>query len=221
MAPVRKTPPAVPRGYQLKVTLQNVRPPIWRRFTVRDDVTLLKLHDLLQAIMGWTDSHLHQFVIGGKRFSRPEFDLPPPRLDERKARLRDVLRKPNDRLTYEYDFGDSWEHAVVLEQVLPHEPRARYPVILAGKRACPPEDCGGAHGYGHLLEVLAAPEHPEHQDLREWAGGNFDSEHFDVGALNRVFHGGWYLPSEDESQPAARRPRSPQTTLRLGARRGR
>src|SRR3989304_4218715 len=117
----RKRSPA-PRAYQLKLTLPNVRPPIWRRFTVRDDITLLKLHDLLQAIMGWTDSHLHQFVVGSTRFSRPEFDLPLPRHDEGKTRLRGVLKKPNDRLNYEYDFGDSWEHAVVLEQVLPHEP---------------------------------------------------------------------------------------------------
>ena len=217
MTPETKRLAASPRAYQLKVTLQNVRPPIWRRFTVRDDITLHKFHGLLQAIMGWTDSHLHQFVSGGTRFSRPEFDLPTPQHDDGRARLRDVLKKPNDRLTYEYDFGDGWEHVVVLEQVLQHEPRARYPVILAGKRACPPEDCGGAHGYGHLLEVLASPDHPEHKDLGEWAGEDFDSDRFDVGALNRSFHGGWYLPGEVEPSTADRRPRSPQTTLQLGA----
>ena len=218
MAPARKRPPVSPRSYQLKVTLQGVRPPVWRRFTVRDDITLLKLHDLLQIIVGWTDYHLHQFVMGGTRFSGPEFDLPPPQRDEGKVRLRDVLKKPGDRLVYEYDLGDRWEHAVVLELVLPHEPRARYPVILDGKRACPPDDCGGAPGYGHLLEVLAAPDHPEHEDLREWVGKKFDSERFDVGALNRVFHGGWHLPTEDEPQPAARGTRARQATLRLGAR---
>ena len=200
------------------MTLQRVRPPVWRRFTVRDDITLPKLHALLQIIMGWTDSHLHQFVVGGKRFNHPEFDLPPPRQNEGSARLRDVLKKPADRLVYEYDFGDGWEHAVVLEQVLPHEPRARYPVILDGRRACPPEDCGGASGYAHLLEVLAASDHPEHEDLREWVGGKFNSERFDVGALNRVFHGGWHLPAEDEPRPPVRASRSRQTTLRLGAR---
>src|SRR5438034_372539 len=113
MAPARKTTSDAPRAYRLKVTLQDVRPPIWRRFTVRDDVTLLKLHEFLQVIMGWTDSHLHEFVSGGMRFSRPEFDLPPPRRDEGTVRLRDVLKKPNDRLIYEYDFGDGWEHAIV------------------------------------------------------------------------------------------------------------
>src|SRR5439155_4322179 len=108
-------PPA--RAYQLKVTLQDVHPPIWRRFTVRDDITLLKFHDLLQIIMGWTDSHLHQFVVGDVRFNLPELELPPPRKDERRMRLRGVLQKPNDRLVYEYDFGDGWEHLVVLEEV--------------------------------------------------------------------------------------------------------
>ncbi len=221
MARARKTQPAAPRAYQLKVTLQEVRPPIWRRFTVRDDITLLKLHELLQVIMGWSDSHLHQFVAGGMRFNRPEFDLPPPRKDEARIRLREVLKKPADRLVYEYDFGDGWEHVVVLEQVLAHEPRARYPVILDGKRACPPDDCGGPPGYEHLLEVLAAADHPEHEDLLEWAGGQLDPERFDVGALNRVFHGGWYLPSGDDPTPAPRRRPAQQTALRLGARKRR
>jgi hypothetical protein len=217
MTPARKRPPASPRSYQLKLTLEGVRPPVWRRYTVRDDITLLKLHDLLQIIMGWTDSHLHQFVVRGRRFNHPDLDLPPPREDEGKVQLRDVLKKPTDRMVYEYDFGDGWAHALVLERVLPHELRARYPVILDGRRACPPEDCGGAFGYGHLLDVLAAPDHPEHEELREWAGEKFDSERFDVGELNRVFHGGWHLPGEDELQAPGRASRSRQTTLRLGA----
>ncbi len=218
MAPARKSPSAVPRAYRLKVTLQEVRPPIWRRFTVRDDVTLLKLHELLQIIMGWTDSHLHQFVAGGMRLSCPEFDLPPPQRDEGRVRLRDVLKKPNDRLVYEYDFGDGWEHAIVLEEVLAHEPRARYPVIFDGKRSCPPDDCGGPPGYEQLLEALAKPDHPEHEEMREWAGKEFDPERFDVGALNRVFHGGWYLPSEDEPRPRTAKKQARQTMPRLGAR---
>ena len=105
---------------------------------------------------------------------------------------------------------------MVLEQVLAHEPRARYPVILAGKRACPPEDCGGVPGYYRLLEVLASPRHPEHRDMVEWVGGSFDFESFDVGALNSAFHGGVYLSGEisaaaPRSKPGLRR----QATLRL------
>ena len=121
-------------------------------------------------------------------------------------------------MVYEYDFGDSWEHLVALEQVLAHEPRARYPVILAGKRACPPEDCGGVHGYYHLLEVLASPGHAEHRDMVEWVGGSFDPEAFDVGALNRAFHGGWYLPEESGAgAPRSKSALPRQTSLRLGA----
>ncbi len=216
MAPVSKPSPAAPRAYRLKVTLQDVRPPIWRRFTVRDDLTLLKLHQLLQIIMGWTDSHLHQFIAGSTYLSRPEFELSSPRKDESRVRLRDVLKKPSDRLVYEYDFGDGWEHAIVLEQALPHEPRARYPVILDGKRSCPPDDCGGPSGYAHMLEVLAKPTHPEHEELREWVGEGFDAERFDIRAMNRAFHGGWYLPDEEKPGPAIARPQSRQTTLRLG-----
>ena len=220
MPRARKSPPVAPRAYRLKVTLQDVRPPIWRRFTVRDDIILLKLHELLQIIMGWTDSHLHQFVSGGTHLSLPEFDLPSPRRDESKVRLRDVLKKPNDRLVYEYDFGDGWEHAIVLEEILVHEARTRYPVILDGERSCPPDDCGGPPGYEHLLEVLAKSDRAEHEQLREWAGKGFDSERFDVRALNRVFHGGWYLPGEEEPGAAVAKKRAQQTTPRLGARKG-
>ena len=218
MATPRRTLPVPPRAYRLKVTLQDVRPPIWRRFAVRDDITLLKLHELLQPIMGWTDSHLHEFIAAGTHLSRPEFDLPSPRGDESRVLLRDVLKKPNYRLVYNYDFGDGWEHAVVLEEVLAHEPRARYPVILDGKRSCPPDDCGGPPGYMHLLEALASPGHPEHEELREWAGEAFDPERFDLRALNRAFHGEWYLPGQEPPGASVVKKRARQTTLRLGAR---
>ena len=204
-----------PQVYELKVTLRGPKPPIWRRFRVRDDTTLEKLHDLLQQIMGWTDSHLHQFVARGICYGHRDPELP-PRQDEKQVLLRQVLKKPKDRLIYEYDFGDSWEHLVVVEQVLAHEPRARYPVILAGKRACPPEDCGGVSGYDRLLDVLATPRHPEHRDIVEWVGGSFDPEAFDVGALNRAFQGGWYLPEEARADPPRSKTALPrQTSLRL------
>jgi len=203
MTKTRAREPAHPQAYELKVTLRGIRPPIWRRFRVRDDITLGKLHDLLQVIMGWTDSHLHQFVSKGIYYGQPDPEF--PRQDEGKVHLRDVLRKPKDRLMYEYDFGDSWDHDLVLERVLPHEARARYPLIVAGKRACPPEDCGGIPGYYRLLEALANSADPEHQELLEWVGGSFDPEAFDVGTLNRVFHGGWYL-AEGEGRLRTIRP---------------
>lgn len=205
-----------PQVYQLKVTLQGTKPPIWRRFQVRDDLTLEKLHGLLQDIMGWTNSHMHQFIVRDTYYGHRDPELP-PRQDEKRVHLRDVLKKPNDRMIYEYDFGDSWEHLVVLEQVLPHELRTRYPIIMGGKRACPPEDCGGVPGFYRLLDALASPKHPEHQNMVQWVGGAFDPQAFDVGALNRAFHGGWCPP--EQTGPGAPRSKTAlpqQTTLRLG-----
>ena len=203
--------------YELKVTLRDIRPPIWRRIRVRSDITLFKLHTILQFVMGWMDGHMHQFVAKAKSYGRVDREFPECE-NEKKALLSQVLRRPKDSLLYEYDFGDGWEHTVVLEQVLDVEPGGKYPCVLDGKRACPPEDCGGTGGYEHLLEVLADPRHPEHADMVEWVGGSFDPEAFDPDEINRGFHGGWYLP------PLADAPRSKtalprQTKLKLtGAR---
>ena len=194
-----------PRTLVLSVTLRHVRPPVWRRFTIRDDARFDELHDVLQAVMGWQDSHLHQFETGERRIGLPDLDLPGPPEDEHRVRLREVLRRRGDRVRYEYDFGDGWEHDVELVEVRPHEPGSRYPVILGGRRACPPEDCGGPGGYANLLAALRSPEHPDHQMLTEWIGGRFDAERFDAGELNRRFHGGWHFPEHVElAVPAAR-----------------
>ncbi|MBM5810409.1 MAG: plasmid pRiA4b ORF-3 family protein [Gammaproteobacteria bacterium] len=166
--------------YRLKVSLRGIRPPIWRRFQVPADMTLRKLHDCLQEVMGWTDSHLHQFEAGGVIYGTPDADFGVATINETRARLEQVLRRPKDRLTYEYDFGDGWEHDVVLEGILPPAPAARYPIVEDGKRACPPEDCGGPYGYLCFLEIIADPRHPEHEEMLEWAGGQFDPEAFEV-----------------------------------------
>jgi hypothetical protein len=180
------------KAYQLKVTLRGARPPIWRRLEVKGETTLFMLHEILQLAMGWTDSHLHQFIAKGKCYGTPDPDFFVDRENERKVRIDQVLKKPKDRMVYEYDFGDSWEHEVVVEKVMPAERgRGRYPLVTAGKRACPPEDCGGIPGYYHLLEVLRSPRHPEHQEMLEWYGGTYDPEGLDLQEVNRRFHGGW------------------------------
>lgn len=204
------------RIYELKVTLAGTRPPIWRRLRVKSDITLFKLHGILQRVMGWMDGHLHQFVARDTTYGELDPELPGPRENERKARLSEVLRKPKDRLMYEYDFGDGWRHLVVLEQVLEAEEGARYPYVVAGKRACPPEDSGGVGGYARLLEVLANPRHPEHRDLVEWVGGTFDPEAFDRDEINRSFHGGWYLPKPDDA-PRSKTALPRQTVFKLVA----
>ncbi|MEK7348450.1 MAG: plasmid pRiA4b ORF-3 family protein [Candidatus Eisenbacteria bacterium] len=177
--------------FRLKVTLRGSKPPIWRRFLVPGDITLKRLHDSLQAVMGWTDSHLHQFSARGVLYgtSDPEFGV--ARLSESRTTVDQLLRRPKDRLTYEYDFGDSWEHDVILEAALPPGSDGRYPAVEAGRRACPPEDVGGVHGYAAFLEILANPEHPEHRDMLEWIGGRFDPEFFDARAADLAIHGGW------------------------------
>jgi hypothetical protein len=177
--------------FRLKVTLRGSKPPIWRRFLVPSTITLKRLHDSIQAVMGWTDSHLHQFEMAGIFYGAPDRELGMTRVNENKATVDQLLRRPKDRLTYEYDFGDSWVHDVVLEAVLPPGGDGRFPIVEAGRRACPPEDVGGIYGYADFLKAIANPKHPEHQEMLEWAGESFDPELFDVQEANLAIHGGW------------------------------
>jgi hypothetical protein len=174
--------------YQLKIVLEEVRPQIMRRVLVPADITLNVLHDVLQTAMGWTDSHLHSFSFGGREFTAhyEEGDLEELNMeDERGVTLSGLITEPKAAFTYQYDFGDGWQHIVTLEKVLPAVPNTDYPLCLAGKRACPPEDCGGAWGYSGLLKVLRDPTHPEYKDMRAWAGRKFDSELFDLEKVNK------------------------------------
>jgi len=166
--------------YQLKITLKESRPPIWRRFQVRSDVTLAKLHRIIQEVMGWFDGHLHQFIVGRIYYGVPDPDDLSETRDERKVRLDQILSVPGRKIVYEYDFGDGWEHEIVLEKILSPDPKTRYPRCLDGARACPPEDCGGIYGYADFLEAIRNPEHEEHEEMLEWIGGEFDPEHFDA-----------------------------------------
>ncbi len=177
--------------FRLKVTLRGSKPPIWRRFLVPAGITLKRLHYSIQAVMGWTDSHLHQFEMNGVLYGISDREFGVTRVSENKTTVDQLLRRPKDRLIYEYDFGDSWVHDVVLEAILPPGGDGRYPIVEAGRRACPPEDIGGIHGYAHFLEGLANPKHPEHQEIMEWIGGSFDPEFFDVHEANLAIHGGW------------------------------
>lgn len=175
--------------YQFKVTLKGISPPIWRRFQVTDDVTLRKLHRILQVIMGWENSHLHLFEIGDIRYSVPSPDGPDLfdsyTKDERRVKLSRLALAEKSRFIYEYDFGDSWTHEILVEKILAPGPDVKYPVCIAGKRSAPPEDCGGIWGYAELVEAILDPDHPEHEDLLDWVGGDFDPEEFDLVAINR------------------------------------
>lgn len=173
--------------YRLKITLQGVRPPVWRRPEAHADILLADLHSVIQIAMGWTNSHLHQFKIHGIKFAEPApagLDIEPfADQDEGKTKLNQVAA-PGRRFAYEYDFGDSWEHDVFVENELPAEPGAAYPRCVAGRRSCPPEDCGGVGGYKDFLLAISDPEHERHNELLEWVGGQFDPEALDLGAVN-------------------------------------
>jgi Plasmid pRiA4b ORF-3-like protein len=175
--------------YQLKVTLRYTKPPIWRRLLVPAGLTLEVLHDVLQVAMGWENCHMHDFRVGQKRFGEPD---PEERLmgldpthNERTTHLYRVLGKVGAKAVYTYDFGDGWEHAIVVEKVLPPEPGVAYPVCVAGKLRCPPEDCGGVGGYYNLLEALSDSNHPEHKELMGWVGGEINPAAFSVDEVNR------------------------------------
>lgn len=169
--------------YQLKITLRDIKPPVWRRVQVKD-CTLAKLHSLIQTCMGWDGYHLHAFDIGGEQYSEPDPDGTMEAEDERKVKLSQVVAQGFKKFSYTYDFGDNWDHTIQVEKVLPAEAGVRYPCCIAGKRACPPEDCGGPWGYGDFLEAIQNPKHPEHADMVEWSGGEFDPEAFDIEAVN-------------------------------------
>lgn len=141
----------VPDIYRLKVTLNDIAPPIWRRLLVPSGVSLGELHVVLQEAMGWTNSHLHCFELGDRRLGMVGVEEDAADLeDERRTRLSTLLRREGDQLVYRYDYGDDWEHTVVLESFAPLNERLVYPLCVGGARACPPEDCGGPGGYEDL-----------------------------------------------------------------------
>lgn len=172
---------SAPQSYQLKVTLNLSEPPIWRCIAVPADMTLETLHSVLQISMGWENGHMHAFRVGKQQYG--EKGLLDGAKDERKARLSDVFSKAGSKILYEYDFGDGWEHEILLEEIS-SEPSTNTPVCLDGQRACPPEDCGGIYGYADLLEALSNRKHPEHKSIREWLGEPFLSERFDIASVN-------------------------------------
>ena len=177
--------------YQLKIVLLDSGPPIWRRLQVPGDATLAWLHAVLQVAIGWTNSHLHQFRVGGHCYSDTrhnfaEYEGGPEILAASKFTLRQVAAREQDVLRYEYDFGDSWAHEITVEKVLPPAAAAATTALcLDGARACPPDDCGGVGGYEELLKILKNRKHPEHKSMKEWLGRPFDAEAFDVAKTNR------------------------------------
>jgi hypothetical protein len=167
------------RVFQQKATIVGTKPPVWRRVVVQESASLLDLHDVLQGAFGWYDCHLHEFEIDGVRYGTDDGEGwgPPPK-SERRARLG-VVADQGTVIRYVYDFGDDWVHRVVVEKVTRADPAVTYPCCTGGKRACPPEDCGGVWGYKEFLAAISDAHHPEYGAMLEWVGGEFDPESFD------------------------------------------
>jgi hypothetical protein len=169
--------------YWLRICLLDHQPEIWRRVLVPGSLRLDKLHLVFQAVMGWTNSHFHQFRIGEALYGMHFEDWAEEELHEVEFKLADVARH-DDRFRYDYDFGDFWEHEVLVERTDTIRPVLKFAVCLDGANACPPEDSGGTGGYADLLEALADPGHQEHEQYRQWAGKGFDPKAFNLAATN-------------------------------------
>jgi len=188
MAARKRTAPKV---YELYVELEDIEPLIWRRILVPATITLPKLHDLLQLVMGWTNSHLHSFQIGERAFSMAGAGLEELQmLNEKKYTLAGVLGDSIREFVYEYDFGDSWRHHIKVKSIAQPKTDWLYPVCVAGERAAPPEDVGGVGGYMEFLCAINDPKHEEHDSMLVWIGGAFDPEGFDLNAINRTLRQG-------------------------------
>jgi hypothetical protein len=181
--PRKKSLPAT--VYQLKITLKGIRPPIWRRILVPGDVFLGDLHAVIQIAMGWYNSHLHEFTINGQSYGEPMPEYGTDVRSERRVRLDQLIPREKGRLTYLYDFGDGWEHEVLVEKIMAPDASAHYPCCIGGKRVCPPKDVGGVWGYAEFLEAIGDPQHPDHESMVEWIDEEFDSESFDIESVNK------------------------------------
>lgn len=172
--------------YEFKITLKEIKPKIWRKIQVPQTYNFWDLHVAIQDAMGWEDYHLHQFNMGDpKTGEKVSIGIPDEDgivdyhiIPGAEAEISKYFLSPKDKALYEYDFGDGWEHEVVLEKILPAESGAKYPRCIGGARACPPEDCGGPWGYQALLEIMNNPDDPDYAEKMEWLGDDFDPEEF-------------------------------------------
>jgi len=174
---------------QFRIDLLGIRPPIWRRILVPETYSFWDLHVAIQDAMGWVDYHLHEFLIRDPGSDTMRHIGIPPEVYggdgygeeievDWDVRIADIFSIENNSVTYLYDFGDGWEHRIRFEKRFPREPKVKYPVCVKGKRACPPEDCGGIWTYEEMLEIIKDPEHEEYEEYINWLGGDFDPEHF-------------------------------------------
>jgi hypothetical protein len=177
-------PTARTKVYQLKITLKDIKPPVWRRVLV-PNCSLDTLHEVIQAAMGWDNDHLHEFQIDGQRYTDPQSAGQMDDEVDAEFELDQLITKEKSKFTYNYDFGDDWRHEIVVEKILPPGEGVGFALCVDGKRACPPEDCGGPWGYMNFVDAIGDPSHEEHEQLLEWVGGEFDPEDFDPEEVSK------------------------------------
>lgn len=166
--------------YQLKITLIDIKPSIWRRFLVNSDVTLPNLHKIIQTVMVWTNSHLHQFRIDDVIYCEPHEENMIDYEDYTRVKLNKLIKFKGEKFYYDYDFGDGWEYEIKLEKVTTSDVPLIWPMCVDGARRCPPEDCGGTYGYEEILKIIKKPEHERYEEYMTWLPDGFDSEEFSV-----------------------------------------
>jgi hypothetical protein len=172
--------------YQLKVSLRGSKPPIWRRLLVPGSITLHQLHQIIEIAMGWEGGHLHQFIIEDEYYGIPSSEDWEPVMDESRIHVNKIAPAEKSKFIYVYDFGDNWEHEILVEKILLPETGIKYPLCIKGKRACPPDDVGGVWGYMEFVEAMRDPNHAEHDFYAEWWGDDFNPEEFDIEGVNKV-----------------------------------
>jgi hypothetical protein len=176
--------------FQIQIALLGFKPKIWRRLLVSSSILLRDLHKVIQTSMGWENAHSHQFIKDGKFYSprlKDDTDWDEAKhVDYKRTRLHDLLKEVNDEMIYEYDFGDSWQHSIVLEKILPMDPGFKHPACITGKMRCPPEDTGGVVGYADLLEKLKDPKGESYETAAYWLGTEYDPEYFDKTEVNAL-----------------------------------
>lgn len=177
----------MPSIHTIKVSLRHMKPPVWRRLQVPSTANLAQLHHIIQAAMGWYDCHLHQFEVNGRCYADPEHQLDET-IDE--ARLTLTRLRAGQRFTYWYDFGDDWWHDIGVESVDQADPALAYPRCVTGRRACPPEDCGGPWGFAELMSALGDDTHPQHEYSRDWMDqigeDGYNPTRFDLAEINEA-----------------------------------
>lgn len=177
---------------QLKFTLQWTKPPIWRRILVDKQTTFFELHHIIQIAMGWKNYHLFEFKVNNYRIGEPIEEFEDigfgmgKLIDAKTISLDSIITDIKEKLEYKYDFGDGWNHQIVVEKFLPPDSKTKYPICIDGKLNCPPEDCGGVGGFYGMLNIIENKKHPERKEMLEWLGGQYDPEYFDKDGINVV-----------------------------------